>query len=94
MIRSQPRPVKLDWQAMMQLSTTKFNLIASILCCVLVACTAVQSLTITESDTDIRQVFEFHTARELKEDIFVTDPSANVEGKLNTACELIDCMMK
>ena len=58
----------------MQLSTT--GLAVAILC-ISVTCTTVQSL-IVRGIGRVR-----HTARELKEDQdkFVTDPSANVEGK-------------
>ena len=62
----------------MQLSTT--NLITSVLCaCVLIACTAGLAIR------DLGLGREFHAANEQENeqggDKFVTDPSANIEGK-------------
>ena len=62
---------------MLQMSSS----IATILC-ILVACRAVQSLTIVDDNVRQLPTFTDHAASELNEDKFVTDPSANVDGTL------------
>ena len=68
------------WKATLMPQMSITSSIAAILC-LLVACGAVQSLTLIDENLLQLPTFTDQDASELNEDDFVIDPSANVEGK-------------